>query len=405
MGTLAGCARGDAGPAPRPPGPGPSPSEPAGADVDAVTALLTRRAGALVAGDEGAWSATVDRAGAEEHQARAFLAARALGLSRLGVDDVRLDPATTVGEPARRATALLRYRIGDLDRADRSAGVALGVVRRDGRWLVVSEEPSGPGAAAPWLAVPGLAVRRGDHALVAGTVPVESLAAHVEVVDRALPELRRHWPRTPQRVLVLAPSSAREADLLLGRDGGSATQVGATTEGPTDAAGRATGDRVVLDPGAFGRLTPSGRDVVLTHELVHVAVRSTVPGRAAAWLSEGYADHVGYRRADVPVARLLAPLVAEVRAGRLPADLPRLDALAPSSGSIEVPYLAAWQAVELLVAAHGEAAVRRLVVEGSATGTDADAEVATDRALTSVLGLDRAGVVRQWRARLTDLAG
>ncbi len=179
---------------------------------------------------------------------------------------------------------------------------------------------------------------------------------------------------------------------------------GRATEGPTDASGRATGDRVVLDPTAFGRLTRAGRDVVLTHELVHVAVRATVPGRTAAWLAEGYADHVGYRRADVAVDVLLAPLLAEVRAGRGPTDLPRLDTLEPSSGSIEVPYLAAWQAVELLVARYGEADVRRLVVEGAATGTDADAEAATDRALGTVLGTDRATLVREWRAHLQSLA-
>ena len=85
-------------------------------------------------------------------------------------------------------------------------------------------------------------------------------------------------------------------------------------------------------------------------------------------------------------------------------DLPRLDSLEPSSGSIEVPYLAAWQAVELLVRRYGEAAVRRLVVAGAATGTDADAEAATDRALRTVLRTDRATLVREWRAHLESLA-
>ena len=121
------------------------------------------------------------------------------------------------------------------------------------------------------------------------------------MVDRAVPALREQWTGAPARVLVLAPSTAAEADALLGRAPSSgAAPVAATTEGPTGAAGTATGDRVVLDPTAFGRLTASGRDVVLTHELAHVAVRSTVPGRPAAWLAEGYADHVGYARADVP---------------------------------------------------------------------------------------------------------
>ncbi len=382
--------------------------QPAPEDLQEVTALLTARAGALVAGDDGAFAATVSRgdAAAQDRQLTTFRAARDLRVSRLAVEDVQLDrdPTALPGEPASLASAVLRYRVDDLDRGDRTAAVSVRVVRAEGRWFVASEQPSGPGSTAPWLALPGLQVRRTEHAVVAGTVAVERLAEYARIAGRALPVLRRDWARTPERVLVLAPAISQEADVLLGRDGGASAQVGATTEGPTDGAGRATGDRVVLDPAAFSSLTPAGRDVVLTHELVHVAVRATVPGRTAAWLAEGYADHVGYQRADVPVEQLLAPLLDEVRAGREPTDLPRLDTLQPASGSIEVPYLAGWQAVEVLVARYGESAVRRLVREGSSTGTDADAEAATDRALVSVLGTSRAALVRQWRAHLDDLA-
>ena len=306
------------------PGPSPAPSTSVGSapggptpqDLQDVRGLLATRARALVAGDDGAFLGTLSRAdpAAEDRQVRAFRAARALGVSRVAVEDVRLDadPSALLGEPTLLATAGLRYRVDDLDRGDRTASVALRVARLDGRWLVVSEQPTGPGATAPWLALPALTVRTGRHAVVAGTVDGARLAEYAAVVDRALPVLRRAWGRAPDRVLVLAPATAEEADALLGRDGGSAAEVGATTEGPTDSTGRATGDRVVLDPTAFGRLTRAGRDVVLTHELVHVAVRATVPGRAAAWLTEGFADHVGYGRADVPVGDLLAPLLDEV---------------------------------------------------------------------------------------------
>ncbi|MFQ6170563.1 hypothetical protein ACK8HX_03060 [Oryzobacter sp. R7] len=388
----------------------PTPSTPTGPtaeDLAAVREVLEARAAAVLSGDEGAFAATLAAASGAGHdrQLGALEAARALRVAHLVVSDVQLDrdPSALPGEPVLLATASFRYRVDDLDRGDRTASSSLRMTRTGDRWQVAAETPTGAGATMPWLALPAMAVRRGEHAVVAGTVDAQRLAAYAAVVDRAVPELDRDWSGTPSRVLVLAPGTPAEAGVLLGRDG-AAPEVAATTEGPTDERGRATGDRVVLDPAAFDRLTPAGREVVLTHELVHVAVRATVPGRTAAWLSEGYADHVGYRRADVPVERLLAPLLAEVRAGRGPSDLPRLDALAPAAGSIEVPYLAAWQAVEVLVAEHGEAAVRRLVVEGSATGTDADTEAATDRALGSVLGTSRAALVRRWRAHLDALA-
>ena len=379
-----------------------------GADLAAVTEVLRTRVAAIVAGDERAFGETVaDRASSEGlRQLAVYSAARALRVSHLDVgtvSDVRLGTSTTSSEL--RVRAPLTYRIDDLDRADRTSEVSV-LMRRDGTggWSVVSETAVAAGAP-PWVVMPGLAVRRGEHAVVAGTVPPAALAHHAEVVDRALPDLRRDWSGTPDRVLVLAPGTAAEADALLGRSPGSgAAPVAATTEGPTGADGRATGDHVVLDPTAFTRLTAAGRDVVLTHELAHVAVRASVAGRAATWLAEGYADHVGYTRADVSVQRLLAPLLAEVRAGRGPADLPGPVELDPGAGAIEVPYLAAWQAVELLADEHGEDALRRLVVAASATGSDAEAEAATDRALGRVLGTSRAELTRAWQQRLRDLA-
>lgn len=383
-----------------------------------VARLLDRRASALVAGDERGYASTVaDPASREGRvQLAGYAAFRALGVSRLEVGPLSVQPAVpaTPSTPGRsahldravRAEADVRYRVGGLDTADRAARLAFTLDRSGSGWAVVREEAAGAGAGAPWVVMPHLRVERGVHAVVAGTAPAARLAELVEVVDRAVPGLATQWAGTPGRVLVLAPARAAEADGLLGRSvEGGVDDVAATTEGPTGPAGTATGDRIVLDPTAFGRLTPAGRDVVLTHELAHVAVRATVPGRAAGWLAEGYADHVGYARADVPAARVLAPLLEEVRAGRGPHDLPTARDLDPASAAIELPYLGAWQAVELLVAEHGEAALRRFVLAGSSTGSDADAEAATDAALLAVLGTSRGELVRAWQGRLRRLAG
>ena len=386
----------------------PAVSLPSAADLAAVTAVLRARAAAVVSGDVQAYAGRVaDSSSAQgRRQLAAFGAARALRVTRLSLGAVTVDPMSAATDfDSLGVRAPMAYRLDDLDLGDRTTEVSF-VMRRGevGGWSVVSESADGAGAP-PWVVMPDLRVRRGEHAVVAGTVPDSQLSGHVRVVDRAVPDLRRDWSRTPDHVLVLAPSRAQEADALLGRAPGSGVAaVAATTEGPTSADGRATGDRVVLDPTASARLTAVGRDVVLTHELAHVAVRASVAGRAAGWLSEGYADHVGYDRANLPDARLLEPLLAEVRAGRLPADLPRVAELDPGSGAIEVPYLAAWQAVELIADEHGEAALRRLVIAGSATGSEADAETATDRALQRVLDMSRVDLTRAWQQRLRDLA-
>ena len=229
------------------------------ADTAAVTEVLARRAAAVVSGDRPSYAATVADASSPSgrRQLDSFSAARALRVSRVEVGEPVVDLETAAdqaatGVPLRaRAEVDVRYRVDDLDRGDRVARLGYDLVRAGSGWQVEAERPVGAGATAPWVAMPGLRVRRGKHAVVAGTAPTGRLAEHVAVADRALPVLRGQWSATPERVLVLAPATAAEADALLGRASGSgAAPVAATTEGPTGPEGTATGDRVVLDPTA-----------------------------------------------------------------------------------------------------------------------------------------------------------
>ncbi|MGG5261057.1 hypothetical protein [Phycicoccus avicenniae] len=380
--------------------PSPSTSSPASASevATAVDALLTRREAALVAGDTRAFTATVAEPASDAGRAQlaSSSAARALRVARLTHDVV-----APVDDPS-DVEVTLRYRIAGTDRADRTARVRYAVVRVGGTWRVAEE--TAVEAAPPWLAMPGMRVVRTSRAVVVGTAPDTALEAASRTVERALPRLAKDWSDTPRRVLVLVPATVAEAAALGGGTAGGVGRVAASTDGPLGADGRATGDRVVLDPQARERLTPAGRDVVLTHELAHVAVRASVPGSAPTWLSEGYADHVGYARADVPDAALLAPLTAAVRAGTAPTALPDTASLDPAVGDIEVGYLAAWQAAELVADRYGEATLRRLVRRCSVLGPQEAAERACDATMPAVLGTDRAGLTRAWRQRLDALA-
>ncbi|HET7761497.1 MAG TPA: DUF4157 domain-containing protein [Phycicoccus sp.] len=367
----------------------------------ALNGLLRRRENAVLGGDSEAYLATVDRptAAAGVRQLAAFRSARALGLARLVHG-----PVPDVADPAAGVVVELGYRVEGVDRADRTSTVRYRLARSDGGWRVSAEDPEGSSAAAPWLAMPGMRVERGERAVVAGTAGDAALAEAVATVDRVLPTLGAPWPGTPRRVLVLVPRTEAQAAALLGRGRAGGGEVAATTEGPLDAAGLATGDRVVLDADAGRRLTPTGREVVLAHELTHVAVRATLAGSAPAWLAEGYADHVGYARAHLPARELAAPLVRAVRAGRGPTALPTAADLDPAGGDIEVGYLAAWQAVELVAQERGESAVRALVRACTVPGPASAAETACDRAMPGVIGRTRSDLTREWRQRLAALA-
>ncbi|WP_344749472.1 hypothetical protein [Streptosporangium vulgare] len=83
--------------------------------------------------------------------------------------------------------------------------------------------------------------------------------------------------------------------LFPGTDAEAAALAGAgSTRG---LAAMATRDRVIVLPSGYARLTETGRDVVITHELAHVATGATRGGRVPMWLSEGFADYAGYRDA------------------------------------------------------------------------------------------------------------
>ena len=83
---------------------------------------------------------------------------------------------------------------------------------------------------------------------------------------------------------------------LLGAPATGYRGIAAVTTGETGAARRsAPADRVIVNPEAYGVLGDFGRQVVLTHETTHVATRADTSAATPLWLSEGFADWVGYR--------------------------------------------------------------------------------------------------------------
>ncbi|MEU4231529.1 hypothetical protein AB0F17_45160 [Nonomuraea sp. NPDC026600] len=185
----------------------------------------------------------------------------------------------------------------------------------------------------------------------------------------------------PVRPVVLVPGSTAEAARVAGV--GSVAGLAAVADG----------GRVVVVPEYFGRLTPTGRDVVLTHELTHVAAGTE---RLPVWLYEGFADYVGYRDAGLPVRVAAAELAAEVRAGRLPGGLPGPEAFAPSSRDpvrLARAYQEAWLACRFIAERFGEGTLVRLYRDAQTGGID--------RGLAR-LGLSAGTLTARWRDYVRD---
>ncbi|MEV4460062.1 hypothetical protein [Microbispora sp. NPDC049633] len=218
----------------------------------------------------------------------------------------------------------------------------------------------------------GASVARGARAVVVGS-PRPLVAEIAALADRADRAVRRIWGGYGGAV-VLVPRGEEQTAVLAAP---------AKVEG---LAAVATGGRVIVQPAAFARLSATGRLVVVTHELTHVATAG--PRAVPMWLMEGFADYVGYLDSGLPVRTVAAELAADVAAGR-----PALREL-PGPGDFAArpaqAYEEAWLACRYIAARFGE---RRLVALYRAARRE---EIGA--ALREVLGLTPGRLTLEWRA-------
>ncbi|MEU0520201.1 DUF4157 domain-containing protein [Streptosporangium sp. NPDC006007] len=247
--------------------------------------------------------------------------------------------------------------------------VLAGMLTLVGAGLAAGARPVSQGVRDLW---PGAAtVVRGERSLVAGhRVPLAELRDLAARADRAARIVGEVWG--PVRAVVLFPATDAEAAALAG------------TSATGGLAAMTVADRVIVLPTGYARLSATGRDVVIAHELTHVATGAIRGGRVPMWLSEGFADYVGYRDAGIPVRVAAAELAEEVRAGALPTRLPGPADFAPGASRAAQSYEEAWLVCRYIAERFGERALVRLY--GSDVG--------------GVLGLSRAELTAAWRDHL-----
>lgn len=413
-----------------------------GAAVAAVSDLAARRLTALTTKDKNAWMATVadpeDAFG--QQQAAVFDRMTQLPLGALVVGGVSVGPAdpapgsaayaapgasptpttsTTsntsaptsavstagAGLVARLTTG---YRLVGYDRGARTFDVAYTVVEGPSGWHFTGLAP-GDSAAQPWD-LPGMAVASSPTALVVGDVSADVLQAYLAMAEAGLQRVGGVLGASLPAVLV-APRTTDELVRQLGRSSASGLdQVAAVTDGPLGTGAPATADRVYLNSATFATLTPTGRQVVITHELTHVTIRGTTTRPVPIWLSEGFADYVGFSGSGLAVATVAADLLTEVRRDQGPTALPTAAAFDPTNGQISPVYNQAWLAIVRMVQQHGQPAAvafYRAVAGGPvpdpAVGGSADD--LTRSAFQSVLGTTQERFVADWLSYLKRVAG
>jgi hypothetical protein len=385
--------------------------------VQALQDLLTTRRRAVLDHDRTAWLSTVDPRSPDLRAAQStvFGNLRSVPFSDWSYEyaGVAAEPSTArrreLADPVWVARVRAGYRLAGYDTASSLTEQFLTLVQRDGRWYVAGTK-DGDTVPQPWD-LGRVRVVEGSHVLALGTAPRSTLEEFASAGDRAVRSITQVWGSGwSQRAVVVVPRTEKEMGRLLQRPSQGLSQIAAVTTGELSEGdhGVARADRVVVNPDAFRRLGASGRKVVLVHEMTHVAVRSSTTSPVPIWLSEGFADYVGYQDVDLSAKTIAADVLALVRRGEGPRTLPGTSDFDPTKTTIAPAYSGSWLACRLIADRYGEKALVTLYRDVATTpvGKDGpDPDAATDAAFEKVLGTSVARFTAQWRDDLRELAG
>ena len=389
----------------------------AAAAAAGLESLLATRSEAIARRDRRSWHLTI-RQGAADASAEleAFDSIVRLGVRSLDFETPTELTRLSAGgaeEPAAatlwQANVIAVYRLPDADRGDRRARRTVTFIGDHTGWHIVRWL----GAADRWEIwdLAGVSSAGTHRVLVVGNAPLQTLVDRAAETDVLLGRVTDVLGRAPRIVVVIA-QSAEEASRMAGWAAAAVDRVAASTIGDRATGRPADADRVVLNPQAWARLTPTGRLVVLTHEIVHVVLRATTTHDVPMWLSEGIAEWMAYRDSALDprdVAR--TPLLDHVRAQGAPADLPGEADFDTSRPTVARSYQASWLAVRQIARDQGTARLlgfyRRIAIPGSTWPTSAsvaDLDSRVEVAFVEELGLTRRQFLGRWAAELVALA-
>ncbi|MBW8799803.1 MAG: hypothetical protein JF597_41380 [Streptomyces sp.] len=376
---LAGCGGGQA---------------PTGTAMAEVQRVLDRRSAAVLGHDEQAYAETGTRSSYANLRA-VPLAAWSYRLTSLHPDGAR----ATAG-------AQLSYRIQGYDKAPVTTDRALTLSRTaDGQWYVTYDRPAEKSGQQLWDQGKVTAVRS-TRTLVLGVGQSRTtLRGYARLADTAVPEVSKAWGTDwTQRVVLLVPGSLNGMAGLLGAPASNYKGIAAVTTGEAGGSGQAPADRVILNPEAYAVLGAVGRQVVLTHETTHVATRAHTTVATPLWLSEGYADWIGYLGTGRTPTEAAPELARAVEAGDAPEDLPADQdfGFTDDPTRLAQAYEGGWLACRMIAAHWGE---EKLGAFYRAVGAHKERAGAVEDALRTELGTTLPDFTARWRGYLKAQLG
>ena len=264
---------------------------------------------------------------------------------------------------------------------------------RDGTFSIVGASRLS-GAVPLWLVGP-VSVHQDDGRFVVRVDGGDEVLAVDELTSNARAVVERTLPGVSGDLTFVSPRTQAQMAAIVGQDTAAVAQIAAVTTS-LDAESTADGVVVVLNPAVFPTMDERAAQIVLTHEAAH-ALTGAGGTSAENWIVEGFADWVALRSDAAPLSLSAGQILAEVKAGRTPDQLPSDADFGSTRHGLGALYESSWMIFRLLGERYGDAAVVSFY-ESALRGAS------TAEALRSAFGIDREQLTAAWRAYLTKSA-
>lgn len=213
-------------------------------------------------------------------------------------------------------------------------------------------------------------------------------------VVRGIPVVQKVLPGWSSPVVVEVPASAADLDQTLGAAPGTYAGIAAVTAGVGSDTGPDAPVHVFVNPQVTDGLRRAGAQVVMSHELVHVAT-DAVRRPVEPWLLEGFADYVALRDTRLPDRVTLGRAIEAARRDGVPEALPTAADFDTRAEDLQARYEEAWLACRIIAARLGERGLVR-VYDAASRGAVLAEELES-------VGLPGEALNEAWRDVLRDL--
>lgn len=289
------------------------------------------------------------------------ISANAGALDLMAVSARYVDQVGTVSpDGSWTGTAELAWQLRGFD--DQPARVDVAVrFAPDGDRLGIAgfEASAADGGRLPLWLRGRLSVARADDVLVVADGPARAAEDAAARAVRGIEVVRRVLPDWSSPVVIEVPASASELDETLGAEPGTYAGIAAVTA-PVGQASDVDGPvHVFVNPEVTDRLRRDGAQVVMSHELVHVAT-DAVRRPVEPWLLEGFADYIALRDTLLPDRITLGRAIEAAIHDGVPESLPAASDFETRTTDLQARYEEAWLACRIIKERLGERELVRL---------------------------------------------